>query len=96
MWQQIVRSIAVIIVTAAVLGRANEAYSEPTTKVPSMPLTFTENLGQWDECVHFRANAGGATMWITGDGVHYQFVRQTPVTELLVINTIFVGADPDP
>ena len=34
-----------------------------------MPLLFTENRGQWDGQVLFRANAGGATMWITRDGV---------------------------
>jgi len=38
-------------------------------------LTFTENQGQWDERVKFRANAGGATMWYTTNGVYYQFTR---------------------
>ncbi len=41
-----------------------------------MPLAFTENKGQWDERVKFRANAGGATMWFTEDGVYYQFTRR--------------------
>jgi hypothetical protein len=32
-------------------------------------------MGQWDERVLFRANAGGATMWFTKEGVTYQFTR---------------------
>jgi len=43
-----------------------------------MPLAFTENHGQWDDCVKFRANARGATMWYTTDGVYYQFTRRIP------------------
>jgi len=43
--------------------------------VSSMPLTFTENQGQWDDKVLFNANAGGATMWFTKDGPTYQFTR---------------------
>jgi hypothetical protein len=41
-----------------------------------MPLAFTENVGQWDDRVLFRANAGGATMWFTREGVTYQFTRR--------------------
>jgi len=43
-----------------------------------MPLAFTENRGQWDERVKFRANAGGATMWFTETGAYYQFTRRIP------------------
>ncbi|MCK4857459.1 MAG: SBBP repeat-containing protein, partial [candidate division Zixibacteria bacterium] len=39
-------------------------------------LAFTENQGQWDDRVLFRANAGGAAMWFTRDGVYYQFTRR--------------------
>ena len=46
-----------------------------------MPLSFTENQGQWDERVKFRANAGGAMMWYTTDGVYYQFTRHIPVDQ---------------
>ncbi|MCK4856945.1 MAG: SBBP repeat-containing protein, partial [candidate division Zixibacteria bacterium] len=42
------------------------------------PLAFTENQGQWDDRVLFRANAGGAAMWFTRDGVYYQFTRRVP------------------
>ena len=48
---------------------------EITLNLTSMPLAFTENQGQWDEQVSFRANAGGATMWFTKDGAVYQFTR---------------------
>jgi len=43
-----------------------------------MPLSFTENQGQWDKRVQFRANACGAAMWFTTDGVYYQFTRRIP------------------
>ena len=43
-----------------------------------MPLTFTENKGQWDEKVKFRADAGRAAMWFTSDGVYYHFTRRIP------------------
>ncbi len=48
---------------------------QATTFSASSSLTFTENRGQWDEQVQFRANAGGATMWFTHDGALYQFTR---------------------
>jgi hypothetical protein len=41
-----------------------------------MPLSFTKNMGQWDDRVLFRANSGGATMWFTKEGVTYQFTRR--------------------
>lgn len=43
------------------------------------PLAFTENQGQWDDEVRFRANAGGATMWFASDGAYYQFTRKVEV-----------------
>jgi hypothetical protein len=50
-----------------------------------MPLSFTKNMGQWDEKVSFRANGGGATMWFTKEGVTYQFARhiESPVEAAL-------------
>lgn len=42
----------------------------------SSNLCFTENQGQWDERVKFRAEAGGAVMWFTSDGICYQFIRK--------------------
>jgi hypothetical protein len=40
-----------------------------------VPLVFTENHGQWDDKVLYRANAGSATMWYASGGVVYQFIR---------------------
>jgi hypothetical protein len=40
------------------------------------PLNFTENIGQWDESVRFRANAGSATVWFFNDGICYHFIRR--------------------
>ena len=51
---------------------------EVTRDLTSMPLAFTENQGQWDKQVLFRANAGGATLWFTRDGAVYQFTRRVP------------------
>ena len=45
------------------------------------PIAFTQNVGQWDEQVLYRANAGGATMWFTKDGAYYQFTRRVPTAE---------------
>jgi hypothetical protein len=45
------------------------------------PLSFTHNLGQWDDRVLFRANAGGVAMWFTHDGAHYQFTRTSAKQE---------------
>jgi hypothetical protein len=42
------------------------------------PLAFTQNNGQWDERVQYRADAGGALMWFTTEGVYYQFSRRIP------------------
>ncbi len=36
---------------------------------------FTENRGQWDRQVRFRADMGGAFLWFTSDGVYYHFSR---------------------
>jgi len=47
-----------------------------TQNLTSMPLAFTQNMGQWDDRALFRADAGGATMWITTEGVCYQFTRR--------------------
>lgn len=38
-------------------------------------LLFTQNQGQWDDKVMFRASSKGATMWFSEDGAYYQFIR---------------------
>jgi hypothetical protein len=45
------------------------------------PLAFTENQGQWDDSILFRADAGGATMWFTKGGAYFQFMRYFPRDE---------------
>jgi len=82
-----------------------------TTGLTSMPLTFTENQGQWDDQVKFRANGGGAAMWFTSGGAYYQFTRRVRVAggvnlllrdsepdevETMMIGVSFVGANPNP
>jgi hypothetical protein len=50
--------------------------NQPTIqKMNGMPLSFTKNMGQWDDRVLFRTSAAGATMWFTKEGVTYQFTR---------------------
>ncbi len=41
----------------------------------NQPVSFTENRGQWDSQVLYRASSAGATMWFTRDGIYYQFTR---------------------
>ena len=67
--------LPLIFVALASVATANESVSV-MRNIASMPLAFTENQGQWDECVLFRANAGGATMWFTKDGAYYQLTRR--------------------
>jgi hypothetical protein len=64
--------------TAAVLcGSLFATNTQPTIQsLNKMPLSFTKNMGQWDDRVLYRANAGGATMWFTRDGITYQFTRR--------------------
>ena len=64
------------------------------TGLASMPLAFTENQGQWDEQVLFRANAGGATMWFTKNGAYYQFTRRIPRHSRESGNPVGVGQYP--
>jgi hypothetical protein len=61
------------------LSGADQAQKQMVMQnLSNMPLSFTENQGQWDERVLFQANAGGATMWFTKEGVYYQFSRRIP------------------
>jgi hypothetical protein len=73
------RLITLVFGFIAVLfcGSLFAANTPPTIQsLNKMPLSFTKNMGQWDEHVLFRANAGGATMWFTKEGVTYQFSRR--------------------
>jgi len=61
-------------------GQANASTDNAVVvqQMAAMPLAFTENRGQWDERVRFRASAGGATLWFCRDGITYQFTHRVP------------------
>ncbi|UCD62862.1 MAG: SBBP repeat-containing protein, partial [Candidatus Zixiibacteriota bacterium] len=89
-----------VIVLATMLSTAlavsvlpSELEISVTKNLTSMPLAFTENQGQWDEKVLFRADAGGATMWFTSDGAYYQFTRRIPGDESRGAQPLAVGSD---
>jgi len=88
-----------VIITASGWGSASAA-DNPTTKatvitgLTSMPLAFTENQGQWNDQVLFRANTGGATMWFTKSGAYYQFTRRISGHSRESGNPVGVGQDP--
>lgn len=73
-------AILAIVVAAVVCGEAAVAASQPQVGVQAsmtpMPLAFTENKGQWPDSILFRADAGGAVVWITRTGVYYQLMRR--------------------
>ncbi len=52
--------------------------TDGTASLDSQPLAFIENLGQWEASAVFRAEARGAIMWFTADGVYYQSARRIP------------------
>jgi len=80
--------IAAVLTLAALDLTAGEKYPIPNSAVPEsvprsmgvtierLPIAFTKNMGQWDERMLFRTSAGGATIWITRDGLCYQFTRR--------------------
>ena len=65
-----------LLIVSALMATTNPNSSTAIQKMDQMPLSFTKNMGQWDDRVLFRANAGGATMWFTKEGVTYQFTRR--------------------
>ncbi len=64
------------ILVAACVGLSIPVFASDASSIKQMPIAFTKNMGQWDEQVLYRANAGGATMWFTNAGITYQFVRR--------------------
>jgi len=80
-----------LIIVVLFFGYFGQVMASPDAKVlkdiSSMPLAFTENQGQWDDKVMFRASSGGATMWFAEDGAYYQFTRNIP-KESNIGNTI--------
>ena len=55
------------------LGSVLVADDAPLTPSDSVrahaPTAFTKNMGQWPENVLFRTSSGGATIWITREGL---------------------------
>jgi hypothetical protein len=66
----------IIALTSYVYARNEVSQDWVTQNLASMPLAFTRNTGQWDEQALFRADAGVATVWITTEGVYYEFARR--------------------
>lgn len=93
--------VVLIVITAAVTA---SAYENPLNH---QPIAFTENLGQWDNQVRFRAATDGITLWFTPGKAYYQFVKAFPAegspdltisngidsAECMMISATFVGAD---
>jgi hypothetical protein len=72
-------TLVFLFITSILCGSLFAANTQPTIQsLNKMPLSFTKNMGQWDDRVLFRANSGGATMWFTKEGVTYQFSRRVP------------------
>jgi hypothetical protein len=104
MWRAILLSFSLVLSSSA---SANAEINSPSQRFhgsqehtldvfSASPLTFTENQGQWNTRVRFRAETGNATMWITSTGVCYQFVRPQPKADQLVVRATVVGANPFP
>jgi Beta-propeller repeat/Dockerin type I domain len=66
--------VVLVILSTFVLVLGNQVDLD-VQQMKLRPLSFTENQGQWDEEVKFKANAGGAAMWFTSDGVVFQFIK---------------------
>ncbi|MCP4581343.1 MAG: T9SS type A sorting domain-containing protein [candidate division Zixibacteria bacterium] len=95
-------SIIILFVSALVL--AGDTYAQfafnnksqeqmAMRNLSSMPLTFTENRGQWHEKALFKATAGGATFWFCNDEIAYVFTRDTD--ELLEDDRLMLPDMPD-
>lgn len=90
--------VALAVLLLAVTGATTTDQSiEVTRNLTSMPLAFTENQGQWDDKVQFRANATDAEvltdyLWVPcfSDDVVYKINVQTHE----VVATIPVGDGP--
>ena len=98
-------ALAVMFVIPVPHTAASE-FSSTTDFFENTPLAFTQNAGQWDDRILFRAETDDATMWFLNDGAYYQFER-TPSAdallnespddiednECLMIKATFVGAN---
>lgn len=67
----LMRLVILIILTFATTGNSFDISPY------DQPLFFTENMGQWDDQVRFRAATDGATVWLTDGGIQYALSRST-------------------
>ncbi|TFH64265.1 MAG: hypothetical protein E4G91_06330 [Candidatus Zixiibacteriota bacterium] len=72
----LILTVSSLLVVSTLMATTTPNSSTAIQQMNQMPLAFTKNMGQWDDRVLFRANAGGATMWFTKEGVTYQFTRR--------------------
>jgi hypothetical protein len=81
----IVSAIMILAIPIIVLGQIqlgqNPQKTLPSNVITSKSLSFTENRGQWDAKVLFRAEAGGAVFFFCRDEVDYMFTRKTDQLE---------------
>ena len=56
---------------------AQKASTSADALLRSLPLTFVENRGQWEEEVHFQARRDGMTVWLTRNGWTLSLNRKT-------------------
>lgn len=73
--------LTVSIVCIFLVMPTDGIYASPMTASatsPVLPYSFVPNAGQWDVDVLFEAKVKGATLLISGSGMHLHLVRQTP------------------
>lgn len=73
----ILASVCLLLITNSTFAE-KLALSSVATAISDQPLAFTKNMGQWPDSILFRANANGAVMWFTKDGIYQQFFRRIP------------------
>lgn len=72
----IISVLSCLLSITCVFGSRLEAADTPAVeRIRHQTVSFTENRGQWDSQVLYRASNAGATMWFTSDGIYYQFMR---------------------
>jgi len=79
--------VAAVVTVMAGSAGAQQDLTAAEVMQGNTSVPFTKNMGQWPDSILYRANAGGATMWFTNNGVYYQFTRR--------IATDDDGIDPD-
>jgi hypothetical protein len=57
----------------------NRQIAEKATKLQSQGLAFIENKGQFDARVKFQVSNRGKTLWLTENGITFDFLRNKPL-----------------